>query len=127
VLSATRARSLFDRVATVGVLAGLSLPTFVLGQLLLWGVFLPLNKPGYTWIQDGYVSPAEHPRGHRLHPARPPGPAQLTGAACLKGAVQFSDEGVKLFGGAGPAGLLRREPVGPLADLLDSVVHLVSS
>jgi peptide/nickel transport system permease protein len=59
VLSATRAGSLFDRVATVGVLAGLSLPTFVLGQLLLFGVFLQLNKHGFTWIQDGYVSPAQ--------------------------------------------------------------------
>jgi len=59
VLSATRARGLFDRVATVGVLAGLSMPTFVLGQLLLWGVFLPLNKHGFTWIQDGYVSPTQ--------------------------------------------------------------------
>jgi ABC-type dipeptide/oligopeptide/nickel transport system permease subunit len=59
VLSATRARSLFDRVATVGVLAGLSLPTFVLGQLLLLGVFLQLNKHGFTWIQDGYASPAQ--------------------------------------------------------------------
>jgi ABC-type dipeptide/oligopeptide/nickel transport system permease subunit len=58
VLSATRARSLFDRVATVGVLAGLSLPTFVVGQLLLLGVFLQLNKHGFTWIQDGYASPA---------------------------------------------------------------------
>jgi peptide/nickel transport system permease protein len=55
VLSATRARSLFDRVATVGVLTGLSLPTFVLGQLLLLGVFLQLNKHGFTWIQDGYA------------------------------------------------------------------------
>jgi peptide/nickel transport system permease protein len=59
VLSATRARSLFDRLATVGVLAGLSLPTFVLGQLLLWGVFLQLNKHGFTWIQDGYVGPTQ--------------------------------------------------------------------
>jgi peptide/nickel transport system permease protein len=59
VLSATRARSLFDRLATVFVLAGLSLPTFVLGQLLLWGVFLQLNKHGFTWIQDGYVSPSQ--------------------------------------------------------------------
>ena len=42
-------------MATVGVLAGLSLPTFVLGQLLLWGVFLQLNKRGFTWIQDGYA------------------------------------------------------------------------
>jgi peptide/nickel transport system permease protein len=59
VLSATRARGLFDRLATVGVLAGLSLPTFVLGQLLLAGVFLQLNKHGFTWIQDGYASPAQ--------------------------------------------------------------------
>jgi peptide/nickel transport system permease protein len=59
VLSATRARSLLDRLATVGVLAGLSLPTFVLGQLLLAGVFLQLNARGITWIQDGYVSPAQ--------------------------------------------------------------------
>ena len=67
VLSATRARSLFDRVATVGVLAGLSMPTFVLGQLLLFGVFLPLNTHGFTWIQDGYVSPAESLTGWAGH------------------------------------------------------------
>ncbi len=59
VLSATRARSLFDRAATVGVLTGLSLPTFVLGQLLLLGVFLQLNKHGFTWIQDGYAPLSE--------------------------------------------------------------------
>jgi peptide/nickel transport system permease protein len=59
ILSATRARSLFDRVATVGVLAGLSMPTFVLGQLLLLGVFLQLNKHGFTWVQDGYVGPSQ--------------------------------------------------------------------
>jgi peptide/nickel transport system permease protein len=67
VLSATRARSLFDRLATVGVLAGLSLPTFVLGQLLLFGVFLQLNKHGVTWIQDGYVSPAQSLTGWAGH------------------------------------------------------------
>jgi peptide/nickel transport system permease protein len=59
ILSATRARSAFDRTATVGVLAGLSLPTFVLGELLLFGVFLQLNKHGFTWVQDGYVSPSQ--------------------------------------------------------------------
>lgn len=59
VLSAVLPRSLFDRLATVAVLAGLSLPTFVLGQLLLLGVFLQLNKHGYTWIQDGYVGPTQ--------------------------------------------------------------------
>jgi peptide/nickel transport system permease protein len=59
ILSATRARGAFDRTATVGVLAGLSLPTFVLGQLLLLGVFLQLNKRGFTWIQDGYAGPSQ--------------------------------------------------------------------
>jgi peptide/nickel transport system permease protein len=71
VLSATRARSLFDRVATVGVLAGLSLPTFVLGQLLLLGVFLPLNSHGFTWIQDGYVSPSQSVTGWLGHMVLP--------------------------------------------------------
>src|SRR5262252_2541472 len=55
VLSATRPRSTFDRVSTVGVLAGLSLPTFVLGELLIIGVFLPLNQHGFHWIQTGYA------------------------------------------------------------------------
>jgi peptide/nickel transport system permease protein len=54
IISATRARSAFDRVSTVGVLAGISMPTFVLGELLILGVFLPLNQHGVTWIQTGY-------------------------------------------------------------------------
>jgi peptide/nickel transport system permease protein len=67
IISATRPRSLFDRVSTVGVLVGLSLPTFVLGQLLLWGVFLQLNKHGFTWIQDGYVGPTQSISGWLGH------------------------------------------------------------
>jgi len=55
ILSATRARSLFDRSATVGVLIGLSFPTFVLGELLLLVVYLPLNEHGYHWINTGYA------------------------------------------------------------------------
>jgi peptide/nickel transport system permease protein len=55
ILSATRARSLFDRLATVGVLVGISMPVFVLGELLLLVVFVPLNEHGFTWIQDGYA------------------------------------------------------------------------
>jgi peptide/nickel transport system permease protein len=58
ILSATRARSLFDRLATVGVLVGISMPVFVLGELLLLVVFLPLNEHGFTWIQDGYTGPS---------------------------------------------------------------------
>jgi peptide/nickel transport system permease protein len=55
ILSATKARSLFDRSATVGVLIGLSFPTFVLGELLLLIVYLPLNEHGYHWINTGYA------------------------------------------------------------------------
>ena len=55
ILSATRARSLFDRSATVGVLIGLSFPTFVLGEVLLLIIYLPLNEHGYHWINTGYA------------------------------------------------------------------------
>src|SRR5262249_14889293 len=55
VVSATHRRSAFDRTSTVGVLAGLSLPTFVLGELLIIGVFVPLNQHGFSWIQTGYA------------------------------------------------------------------------
>jgi peptide/nickel transport system permease protein len=55
ILSATRARSLFDRVATVGVLAGVSAPTFVVGELLIVGIFVQLNQHGVAWIQTGYA------------------------------------------------------------------------
>jgi peptide/nickel transport system permease protein len=57
IISATKARSLFDRFSTVGVLIGLSMPTFVVGELLLLLVFLPLNKNGFTFIQDQYAGP----------------------------------------------------------------------
>jgi peptide/nickel transport system permease protein len=55
VLSATRARSLFDRVSTLGVLAGISMPTFVLGELLLAYIYVPLNTHGVTWVNTGYA------------------------------------------------------------------------
>jgi peptide/nickel transport system permease protein len=54
IISATRARSLFDRLSNVGVLIGLSLPVFVIGQLLILIVFLPLYSHGFTWINNGY-------------------------------------------------------------------------
>jgi peptide/nickel transport system permease protein len=54
VVSATRARSLFDRVSTLGVLAGISLPTFVLGELLIAYIYVPLNTHGITWVNTGY-------------------------------------------------------------------------
>jgi peptide/nickel transport system permease protein len=52
IISATRARSLFDRISTAGVLAGVSAPTFVVGQLLLLVVFLPLSKTAFHWISQ---------------------------------------------------------------------------
>ena len=58
IISATRARSLFDRFSAVAVLIGISLPTFVIGQLLLLIVFVPLNQHGFHWIQDQWVSPS---------------------------------------------------------------------
>lgn len=54
ILSATRARSLFDRLATLGVLAGVSAPTFVVGELLIIFVFVQLNNHGVSFIQTGY-------------------------------------------------------------------------
>jgi peptide/nickel transport system permease protein len=55
ILSATRARTLFDRVATVGVLAGVSAPVFVVGELLIVAVFVQLSDHGVTWITTGYT------------------------------------------------------------------------
>jgi peptide/nickel transport system permease protein len=53
IISATRPRSLFDRSSSVGVLIGLSMPVFVIGELLI--LVVPLNKHGFTWIQTGYA------------------------------------------------------------------------
>ncbi len=57
ILSATRPRSVFDRSSTVGVLIGLSMPTFVIGELLILVVFVPLNQHGFHWIQTGTPGP----------------------------------------------------------------------
>jgi peptide/nickel transport system permease protein len=55
IISATRARSLFDRVSNVLVLIGLSMPVFVIGELLVLYVFLPLNEHGFKWVGTGYA------------------------------------------------------------------------
>jgi len=57
IISATRARSLFDRIANVLVLIGLSMPVFVIGELLIWLVFQPLYSHGFTWVNTGYSGP----------------------------------------------------------------------
>jgi peptide/nickel transport system permease protein len=59
IISATRARSLFDRFSAIGVLIGLSMPTFVIGEFLLLVVFVPLNQHGFHWIQDQYSGPSQ--------------------------------------------------------------------
>jgi len=59
IISATRPRSLFDRVSNVGVLIGLSLPVFVIGEFLILVVFVPLNQHGISWIQTGYAGLSE--------------------------------------------------------------------
>jgi peptide/nickel transport system permease protein len=59
IISATRARSLFDRAANVLVLIGLSLPVFVIGEFLILVVFVPLNQHGITWINTGYSGPSQ--------------------------------------------------------------------
>lgn len=55
ILSATRARSLFDRLATVGVLAGISAPTFVVGELLILIIYTQLHLHGIGFIEIGYA------------------------------------------------------------------------
>jgi peptide/nickel transport system permease protein len=54
IISATRARSFFDRFSNVAVLIGLSMPVFVIGELLISVVFYPLYSHGFTWINTGY-------------------------------------------------------------------------
>jgi peptide/nickel transport system permease protein len=61
VLSATRARSLLDRSATVFVLVGISMPTFVIGLLLLFLVYFQLAKNGVTNFAPQYVPFMENP------------------------------------------------------------------
>jgi peptide/nickel transport system permease protein len=67
VLSAIRARSLIDRISSVGVLIGLTFPTFVVGLLLLFVIYLPLNKHGFRWIQTGYEAPTQSVAGWAGH------------------------------------------------------------
>jgi peptide/nickel transport system permease protein len=55
IISATRARSAFDRISNVLVLIGLSMPVFVIGELLVLVVFVPLNQHGFRWIDTGYA------------------------------------------------------------------------
>lgn len=61
-LSASRPRSLVDRAATIFVLAGLSMPTFLLGLLLIYLLFFRLHLVGVDWFPaGGYVPLTQDP------------------------------------------------------------------
>ena len=61
VLSATRARSLLDRSATLFVLIGISMPTFVVGLVLLFVVYFQLAKHGIQAFAPTYVPFTQSP------------------------------------------------------------------
>ncbi|MEV4396180.1 ABC transporter permease [Nonomuraea sp. NPDC049607] len=62
VLSATRVRSFLDRALTTLALAGVSMPTFVVGLLLLYFFFFQLTMAGAPILPpDSYVPFSENP------------------------------------------------------------------
>ncbi|WP_433439706.1 ABC transporter permease [Nonomuraea sp. CA-141351] len=68
VLSATRARSVVDRGLTLLALAGVSMPTFVVGLLLLYFLFFQLSMAGVPILPpDSYVPFSENPAEWARH------------------------------------------------------------
>ncbi|GAA3830435.1 ABC transporter permease [Sphaerisporangium flaviroseum] len=68
VLSATRARSLLDRSLTFLALAGVSMPTFVIGLLLLYLLFFQLTNAGVPIFPSGsYVDLSQNPAEWARH------------------------------------------------------------
>jgi peptide/nickel transport system permease protein len=59
-VSALRPGSWTDRAVTAGVLAALSIPSFLLALLLL-AVFAHLARAGNLWLQPGYVGISQSP------------------------------------------------------------------
>jgi peptide/nickel transport system permease protein len=57
VMAARRPRSVFDRAATVFVLGGLSMPTFLVGLLLLYVLFFRLHLAGVNAFPGGGYVP----------------------------------------------------------------------
>ena len=49
---------LFDRSPRWACSSACRCPTFVLGELLILFVFLPLNEHGFHWINTGYARSA---------------------------------------------------------------------
>jgi peptide/nickel transport system permease protein len=68
VIAARRPRSLLDRGATVFVLAGLSMPTFLVGLLLLYFLFFRLHLAGVdAFPGGGYVPLTQSPAQWAQH------------------------------------------------------------
>jgi peptide/nickel transport system permease protein len=68
VAAARRPRSLVDRGGTVLVLTGLSMPTFLVGLLLIYFLFFRLHLVGVgLFPAGGYVSPTQDPLGWAQH------------------------------------------------------------
>ncbi|HVV29733.1 MAG TPA: ABC transporter permease [Mycobacteriales bacterium] len=68
VAAATRPRSIRDRLATVFALAGLSIPTFVVGLVLLELLFYQLSVHGLHWFPpSGYVPLSHDPVQWLVH------------------------------------------------------------
>lgn len=68
VMAARRPRSLLDRGATVFVLGGLSMPTFLVGLLLLYFLFFKLHLAGIDWFPGGsYVPLTRNPAQWAQH------------------------------------------------------------
>ncbi len=68
VLAARKPRSLADRSSTVFVLTGLSMPTFLLGLLLIYFLFFRLHLAGIDWFPAaGYVPLTQNPVSWSQH------------------------------------------------------------
>jgi peptide/nickel transport system permease protein len=68
VMAARRPRSVFDRAATVFVLGGLSMPTFLVGLLLLYVLFFRLHLAGVNAFPGGgYVPFTQSPAQWAQH------------------------------------------------------------
>jgi peptide/nickel transport system permease protein len=68
VMAARRPRSMFDRAATVFVLGGLSMPTFLVGLLLLYVLFFRLHLAGVNVFPGGgYVPLTQSPAQWAQH------------------------------------------------------------
>ena len=68
VAAARRPRSLADRTGTVFVLTGLSMPTFLVGLLLIYFLFFRLHLAGFDLFPaGGYVPLTQDPAGWAQH------------------------------------------------------------